>query len=94
MDCSRGYNGSLIPFRPLVLDADGATPIPPPAGPSEGTRKLRALADAPATLRAYAAYWRHFGRWCLEQRRQPFDKAESLGGASATIWQRSTRTSP
>lgn len=78
MDGSNGHDGSLLPFRPLVLDADGGSIVPRPTGQSEGTRKLRALADAPATLRAYAADWRHFGLWCHEHGRRPFDGTEPL----------------
>lgn len=52
----------LIPFQGITLDADGNHLVPRTTGPSEQTKKLRALAVAPATLRAYAADWRHFDR--------------------------------
>lgn len=72
--------GDLIPFRPLVLDQDGVTLVPRPAGQSEEAKKLRALADAPATLRAYAADWRHFGAWCRESGFRPLDGTEAMEG--------------
>ncbi len=73
-----GSSGDLIPFQPLVLDEDGTALVPRPRGPSEEARKLRALADAPATLRAYAADWRHFGVWCRSGGRQPLADLEPL----------------
>jgi len=69
VDGSSGHDGSLISFRPLVLDADGTTLVPRPAGPSVSTRRLHAFVAASATLRAYAADWRHFGQWCHEHGR-------------------------
>lgn len=53
-------DGSIIPFAGLVLEPGTAQLVPRATGPSEGTGRLRALADAAATLRAYASAWRHF----------------------------------
>lgn len=78
VDGSSGRDGSLISFRPMVLDADDSTLIPRPAGPSVGTRRLRAFVAASATLRAYTADWRYFGQWRHGHGRQPFDGAELL----------------
>lgn len=64
--------GGLIPFRTLVLDEDGATLVPRSQPTSERARQFRAQADAPATVRAYAADWRQFERWCREHGHAPF----------------------
>jgi len=67
MDSNGASEGELIPFHTLVLDADGGTLVPRPRPTSERARQFRAQADAPATLRAYAADWRHFAaRACLK----------------------------
>jgi hypothetical protein len=73
-----GSSGDLIPFRPVVLDGDTCTLVRLPAGTSERARGFRAQADAPATVRAYAADWRHFLAWCGDQGRQPFGSDEAL----------------
>ncbi len=43
-----------------------------------GRQEAPRLRPVAATLRAYAADWRHFGQWCHEHGRQPFDGAEPL----------------
>ncbi|MGI4939571.1 MAG: hypothetical protein ACRYHQ_03200 [Janthinobacterium lividum] len=53
-----GSSGDLVPFRAVVLDGDTCTLVRLPADTSERARGFRAQADAPATLRAYAADWR------------------------------------
>jgi len=78
MDGSGGLDGELIPFRRVVLDSDTSTLVKLPAGASERARGFRAQADAPATVRAYAADWRHFLAWCQDQHRQPFGGGEAL----------------
>ena len=37
-------------------------------------------ADAPATVRAYTADWRHFSLWCMERRLRPMPTAPELVG--------------
>ncbi len=78
MDGSGDPDGDLIPFRTLVLDEDGATLVPRPRPASERAQQFRAQADAPATVRAYAADWRHFERWCREHGQQPFGGSAPL----------------
>ncbi len=78
MHGSDGPDGDLVPFRTLVLDEDSATLVPRPRPASERARQFRAQADAPATVRAYAADWRHFERWCRAHGQQPFGGAAPL----------------
>ena len=78
MDSNGASDGGLIPFRTLVLDHDSAALVLRPRPTSERARQFRAQADAPATVRAYAADWLHFERWCREHGHAPFRDAAPL----------------
>ncbi len=73
-----GDSGELLPFRPKVFDRDDGTLVVRTPATSEKARQFRSEADAPATVKAYAADWRHFEAWCRANGREPFRRDVEL----------------